>query len=206
MKRFLNISGIISGMVGGGTLLLFFFFLQISLLLSVATGLAGFLGTYLLMYAFKPKDQLGFDAGSTITAEELNRILKEGDDKIKLLQSYATQIGNTVVKQKLGLIVIDVKDIFGNIKKDPKNVKYAKQFLSYYLDTTTNIVKKYTELSSQNIRTPEIQGTLLKAENMLGSIEDAFKEQKARLLRDDVTELDVEIGTLEKTLVAEGLK
>lgn len=206
MKRFLNISGIISGTVGGLILLLFFFFLQVGILFSAITGLGGFVGTYLLIYAFKPKGELSFDAGNSITPEEINQILKDGDEKVKLLQSYTAQIGDAKVKEKLGQITLVVKDIFLTIKKNPKNIRYAKQFISYYLDTTTNIVKKYAELSSQNVRTPEIQATLLKAENMLGSIESAFEDQKARLLRDDVMELDVEIGTLEKTLIAEGLK
>jgi 5-bromo-4-chloroindolyl phosphate hydrolysis protein len=206
MKRFYNIAGIVSGVAGGFILLLFFFFLQVNFVFSAVIGLAGFVGTYLLAYAFKPKNELSFDVRSSITEEEINRTLKDGDEKIKQLQAYTALVGNTTVKEKLGQITMMVKDIFANIKKDPKNIRYAKQFLSYYLDTTINIVKKYAELSAQNIRTPEIQGTLLKAENMLGSIENAFQEQKARLLRDDVMELDVEIGTLEKTLIAEGLK
>ena len=206
MNRFLNISGIISGIVGGFILLLFFLFLQVSFLLSAIIGLAGFIGTWLLIYAFKPKDSLNIDLGNSVTAEELNRTLKDGDEKVKSLQSYLPLISSATVKEKLGQIINIVKDIFNNFKKDPKDIKYAKQFLSYYLDTTIIIVKKYTELSSQNLQTPEIKGTLLKAENMLGSIEKAFEIQKAKLLSDDVMQLDVEIETLEKTFNAEGLK
>ena len=206
MNRFLNISGIIAGIVGGFILLLFFLFLKDSLLLSALVGLAGFVGTWLFIYAFKPKDQLSFDLGNLVTAEELNRTLKEGDEKVRLLQSYSVQVSDATVKERLGQIINIVKDIFNNFKKDPKDIKYAKQFLSYYLDTTILIVKKYTELSSQHLNTPEIQGTLLKAENMLDSIEKAFEKQKAKLLNDDVMNLDVEIETLEKTFSAEGLK
>lgn len=206
MNRFLNISGIISGIVGGFILLLFFLFLKDSLLFSALVGLAGFIGTWLFIYAFKPKDQLSFDLGNLVTAEELNRTLREGDEKVKLLQSYSVQVSDATVKEKIGQITGVVKDIFNNFKKDPKDIKYAKQFLSYYLDTTILIVKKYAELSSQHLNTPEIQGTLLKAENMLDSIEKAFEKQKAKLLNDDVMNLDVEIETLEKTFSAEGLK
>jgi 5-bromo-4-chloroindolyl phosphate hydrolysis protein len=206
MKRFLNITGIVSGIAGGGVLLLFFLVLHIGLLISAITGVAGYIGTYLVIYAFKPKSEISFSIANGVTAEELNRILKDGDEKVRQLQFYAAQVRNLSVKQKLGQITNIVKDIFNNFKKDPKDIKYAKQFLAYYLDTTIKIVKKYTELSSQNVHTPEIQGTLIKAENMLGSIEKAFEIQKARLLRDDVMDLDVEIETLEKTFIAEDLK
>jgi 5-bromo-4-chloroindolyl phosphate hydrolysis protein len=205
MKSFLNISGAISGIVGGFTLLLFFLFLQSTLLVSAIIGIAGFTGTYLLIYAFKPKTELSFGLGSGVTPEDLDRILKEGDKKVQLLQSYSSQVSDATVKQKLAQIINVIKDILNNFKRDPKGVKYAKQFLSYYLDTTIYIVKKYAELSAQNLHTPEIQSTLLKAENMLNSIEKAFEMQKAKLLSDDVMQLDVEIETLEKTFNAEGL-
>jgi len=206
MNRFLNISGIASGMVGGFILLLFFFFLNDSFFISGMVGIAGFIGTYILIYAFKPKFELSFDPVNSVTEEELNRTLKEGDEKVKLLQSYSTQFSDTAAKEKLEQIINIVKDIFNNFKKDPKGIKYARQFLSYYLDTTIIIVKKYTELSAQNLHTPEIQATLLKATNMLDSIEKAFEIQKAKLLSNDVMNLDVEIETLEKTFNAEGLK
>ena len=206
MKRFLNITGIVSGMAGGAILLLFFVFLHISILISAITGIAGFVGTYLVLYSFKPKEEVLLGLGNELAPEELNRILKEGSEKVKLLQLYSTQVRDATVKQKILQITNMVEDIFGAFKKDPKEIKYARQFLSYYLDTTVKIIKKYTELSAQNVRTPEIQSTLLKAEGMLGSIEKAFEIQKTRLLRDDVMDLDVEIETLEKTFVAEDLK
>lgn len=206
MNRFYNISGIVSGLVGGMVLLLFFFFLHNSVLVSLVSGLIGFGGTYTVLYAFKPKDDLYIDLGNPVTAEELSRTLKQGDDQIKQLKYYESQVADRDVKEKLDRITGTVRDIFSIFKKDPKDIKQARQFLSYYLDTTIKIVKKYSELSAQRVNSPQMKLTLGKAENMLDSIAIAFDKQKEKLLSDDVMDLDVEIQTLEKTFNAEDLK
>lgn len=206
MRNFSNIAGVLSGVMGGGLFLAFFFFIQMSLLPSLLLGLAGFGGAYLFIYAFRPKPRIEFNIGEGITPQLLETTMKEGGEKIGVLIDCAKNINNPLVREKIGRIVDVIKRIFTNFEKDPKDIKQAKQFLSYYLDTSIKIVKKYRDLSAQNVRSPEIAATLSKAELMLDSIEKAFEKQHARLLRDDVMDLDTEIETLEKTFNAEDLK
>jgi 5-bromo-4-chloroindolyl phosphate hydrolysis protein len=205
-KWYSNITGVVSGLVGGGLLLFLYFSMQINPLVAGLLGIIGFIGTYLFLNALKPTTEFTFEPGSELTAELLESTLNEGHEKIKILIQYANRINNQNVRAKILEIVEIVKKIFENFKKNPKDVKNAKQFLAYYFDTCIKIVKKYSELSSQNVRSPEIEKTLLKAENMLNSIEKAFEKQQAKLLRDDVMDLDVEIETLERTFSAEDLK
>ncbi|HXO74435.1 MAG TPA: 5-bromo-4-chloroindolyl phosphate hydrolysis family protein [Puia sp.] len=206
MRNFSNIAGVLSGITGGGLFLVFFFFIQLSLLPSLLLGLAGFGGAYLFVYAFRPKPRIEFNIGDGITPQLLETTMKEGGEKIGVLIDCAKNISNPLVREKIGRIVDVIKRIFTNFEKDPKDIKQAKQFLSYYLDTSIKIVKKYRDLSAQNVRSPEIAATLSKAELMLDSIEKAFEKQHARLLRDDAMDLDTEIETLEKTFNAEDLK
>jgi 5-bromo-4-chloroindolyl phosphate hydrolysis protein len=206
MNRFNNLSGIVSGLAGGFVLLMFFFILHNTIMISLISGLTGFVGTYTLLQAFRPKDELRIGLGNQVTAEELNRTLKQGDEQIRQLQFYESQVSDPEVKEKLDKITGTVRDIFVIFKKDPKDIKNARQFLSYYLDTTIKIVQKYSALSAQHINSPQMKNTLLKAENMLDSIAVAFEKQKEKLLSNDVMDLDVEIQTLEKTFNAEDLK
>ncbi len=206
MRNFSNIVGALSGIIGVGLFLVFFFFIQMSLLPSLLLGLAGFGGAYLFVYAFRPKPRIEFNIGEGITPQLLEATMKEGGEKIGVLVDCAKNISNPLVREKIGRIVDVIKGIFTNFEKDPKDIKQAKQFLSYYLDTSIKIVKKYRDLSAQNVRSPEIAATLSKAELMLDSIEKAFEKQHARLLRDDAMDLDTEIETLEKTFNAEDLK
>ena len=206
MNRFYNIAGTVSGIIGACVLLALFLSQQMGLMMSIVLGACAFSGTYILISAFKPKNVLTFEAPEDVTPQLLESTLKDGEAKIKLLVQYASGIADLSVRKKVMDISAVIRNIYDNFKKDPKEIKYAKQFLSYYFDTTIKIVKKYVELSSQNLHDPAIQKTLLKAENMLGSIETAFEKQQAKLLSNDVMDLDVEIETLEKTFNAEDLK
>ncbi len=205
MRRFSNITGVLSGITGGGLFLLFFFFIHLDLIPSLLLGLAGFGGAYIFMYAFRPRPRIEFKTEG-ITPQLYETTMKEGGEKIRLLADYAKTIRNPEVGMKISRIIEVIKKIYANFEKDPKDIRSAKQFLSYYLDTSITIVRKYRDLSSQNVRSTEIANTLSKAEVMLDSIEKAFIKQHARLLRDDAMDLDVEIETLEKTFNAEDLK
>ncbi len=205
MRNFSNIAGLLSGVIGGGGFLVFFFLIQFPLLPSLLLGLGAFGGTYLFIYAFRPKPRIQFDIGQGITPELLETTMKEGGEKVKTLLDCANDIKDPAVKAKIARIVDVIKRIFENFQKDPKDIRQARQFLSYYLDTTIKIVKRYRDLSTQNVRSPDIAATLAKAELMLDSIQKAFEKQQARLLRDDAMELDTDIQTLEKTFNAEDL-
>ncbi len=206
MRTFSNIAGLFAGLVGGAGFLILFFAVQFPLVPSLLLAFAGFGGAYLFIYAFRPKPRIQFDIGSGITPELLETTMKEGGEKVKALIDCSQDIKDPTIRAKVARIIDVIKRIFANFEKDPKDIKQAKQFLSYYLDTSIKIVRKYRDLSVQNVRSPEIAATLAKAELMLDSIEKAFEKQHARLLRDDVMDLDTEIQTLEKTFNAEDLK
>lgn len=205
MRNFSNIAGLLSGAIGGGGFLLLFFFLQFPLVPSLLLGLAGFGGAYLCIYAFRPKPRISFELGEGITPQLLETTMKEGGEKVRALVDCSNDIKDPAIRAKIARIIDVIKRIFADFERDPKDIKQAKQFLSYYLDTSIKIVRKYRDLSTQNVRSPDIAATLAKAELMLDSIEKAFEKQLARLLRDDIMDLDTEIKTLERTFNAEDL-
>ena len=206
MRTFNNIAGFLAGLIGGAGFLILFFVIQFPILPTLLLALAGFGGIYLFLYAFRPKPRIQFDIGAGVTPQLLESTMKEGGEKIKALVDCSKDIKDPGVRAKVARIVDVIKRIFANFEKDPKDIKQAKQFLNYYLDTSITIVRKYRDLSAQNVRSPEIAATLAKAELMLDSIEKAFEKQHARLLRDDAMDLDTEIQTLEQTFNAEDLK
>lgn len=206
MRTFNNIAGLFSGLIGGAGFLLLFFVIQFPLVPSLLLGLAGFGGVYIFFYAFRPRTRIQFDIGAGVTPQLLETTMKDGGEKVKALIDCAKEIKDPAVRAKIARIIDVIKRIFANFEKDPKDIKQARQFLAYYLDTSIKIVRKYRDLSAQNVRSPEIASTLAKAELMLDSIEKAFEKQHARLLRDDAMDLDTEIQTLEQTFNAEDLK
>ncbi|MEI6681532.1 MAG: 5-bromo-4-chloroindolyl phosphate hydrolysis family protein [Bacteroidota bacterium] len=206
MKKFTTVAGIISGIAAGLVMLGLFFLFHFSLVITAIITFATFLGIYVILFALRPKDQFAILPGNGITAEKVETVLRESEEKIRELERLAKQIRNENIRARIYHIITVVKKIYENIRKDPEKMKIARQFLSYYFDTSINIVKKYSQLSLQDVQSPEISKALLKAEDMLTSIDTAFDKQLAKLLSNDVMDLDVEIETLEKTFQAEDLK
>ena len=198
-------SGIIAGIVGAVFLLLSFLFFHFQILISIILGVSGYVGSILILSSLKSDAQLEIIFGD-VTPELLESTLKDGREKIKLLQSYVAKIKEPTVVKQVDHIIDVINRIFENFKKDPKDIKAAKQFLSYYFDSTLKIVNMYVDLSMQKVHTKEIEVTLSKAENMLNSIAQAYEKLLTKLLEDDIMNLDVEIETLEKTFKAENLK
>lgn len=206
MRTFTNIAGLLSGLIGGAGFLILFFAIRFPLVPALLLSLAGFGGVYIFFYTFRPRPRIQFDIGAGITPELLETTMKDGGEKVKALIDCSKDIKDPNIRIKIARIIEVIKRISANFEKDPKDIKQAKQFLSYYLDTSITIVRKYRDLSLQNVRSPEIASSLAKAELMLDSIEKAFEKQHTRLLRDDAMDLDAEIQTLERTFNAEDLK
>ena len=205
MKKFTVIAGVIAGITAGFVLLGFYFLLNFSIIITLILSLATYFGIYSILFALRPKSSFSPDLTSGINYEMLQTVLRESEEKINELQKLAKQIKSEQVQAKIYHIIMIVKKIYENIKKDPEKMKIARQFLSYYFDTSIRIINKYYQLSVQDVKSPEISNALLKAENMLTSIDTAFDKQLAKLLSNDVMDLDVEIETLEKTFKAEDL-
>jgi 5-bromo-4-chloroindolyl phosphate hydrolysis protein len=198
------VAGILAGFAGGITIIVTFLVFQFLFVLSMVLGLACYIGVYLILTSMKPKVELDLSYEG-VTPELLQSTLKDGNDKLALLRVYASQIKNPGVVGQLTHIIEIINRIFENFKKDPKDIKASKQFLTYYFDSTIKIVKMYVELSTQSARTPEIEKTLLRTEDMLNSIGVAFEKLLTKLLASDIMNLDVEIETLDKTFKAENL-
>jgi 5-bromo-4-chloroindolyl phosphate hydrolysis protein len=193
---------IIFGIIGGGVFLGFLFILKFNFFIALGLGGAAFIASSILFS--KNKDiEIVVDG---ITREKYNEILESGSKKLKIMKGYLTQVNNAEVKEKIRQIGDVVEKIFDDLKKDPKDVKAAREFLNYYLDTTINIINRYIDISNRNIQTAKIKETLTRVEGLLDTIKQAFEKQLAKLLNDDLLDLDTEIKVLEQTMKVEGME
>jgi 5-bromo-4-chloroindolyl phosphate hydrolysis protein len=197
---------ILPGIIGGAVFIFFAFILGIggfSLLdffISLGLGVAAFVGSGFLFPTANKNLEIVVDG---ITKEKYNEILSQGQAKLKILGSFITQAKDVEVKKKIKEISDVVEKIFEDIQKDPKDIKPAREFLTYYLDTTINILTRYTDISSQGIRSKKIDDMLAKVEGLLDAIKQAFEKQLEKLLSDDILDLDSDLKVLEQTIKTE---
>lgn len=136
---------------------------------------------------------------------DLESSLAEGRRKLAEIEALRKQVRDRAVAAKIDSIEETIRKILAEIKRDPGDLKTARQFLSYYLDATITILAKYVKLSAQGVDDQGIRNSLARTGAMLDTIGAAFEKQLARLLTNDVMDLDTELSLLEKTIKLEGL-
>ncbi len=125
--------------------------------------------------------------------------------KLEEIESSALQVNKIEIQHKIRRICALGYKILDEIKTRPNSIKISKQFLNYYIDATGTIVSKYAGLQSNKEFVPSAYASLDKAEEVLGTVELAFKKQLEKLYDNDVMDLDIELSVLAKTIKSEGL-
>jgi 5-bromo-4-chloroindolyl phosphate hydrolysis protein len=140
-----------------------------------------------------------------VSDRHLRETLEEGAARLQELEKYAQMIGDRSIRGKVDAIRDVAAKIYENFRKDPKDIKAARQFLSYHFDAAVKIIRRYVDLSSRSSNSADIAATLKKVESLLDVIRKAFEKQLDILLRDDVLDLETEIKLMENTIRMEGL-
>lgn len=193
---------ILAGIIGGAVFVLFYFVLMPDrLVVSIAAAVAGFLAGRLV---FAPPRPLSMSIGG-VSEAQLKEALEKGRGKLSTLERASARIDAPRVKQKAARICETVRKILDDIKEDPADLRPARKFLGYYLDSTIKIVERYNDLAAKGVNDPDVQASLAKVESSLTTIQAAFEKQLAQLLQNDVMDLDTELEVLEKTIKMEGL-
>ncbi|MBP7584754.1 MAG: 5-bromo-4-chloroindolyl phosphate hydrolysis family protein [Spirochaetes bacterium] len=203
MKRILQL--VASVVLGSAVFLFFHSLVEAGLLVSTIFGIATLLGGALL---FSPKkldpEFKRLTEVYGITPETVEKVVKKGMKKVRVMRKYAAEIEKEPVRACVERIATHTESIFLDFKTDPKDLKAARLFLNNYLDSTTNIIGQYIELSHQGKGTAN-EETIRKAEEVLTTIEKAFEKQLAKLYDDDFLDLDAEISVIKKSMKMEGV-
>lgn len=193
---------IISVLISSGVYSVLFFVVDAGVLISLLLGGTAFAGGALL---FSPEkidplfEELAKEHG--LTPAQLKKILKNGKEKIRILRQYAENINEPSIKTEINKTAGTAEKIFQNFSRDPKDIKAARQFITYYLDAAINVIKQYCELSDN---APDKKDLQVRVTELLKTISKSFDQQLKKLYEDDFLNLSVEMKVLEKTLKSEG--
>jgi 5-bromo-4-chloroindolyl phosphate hydrolysis protein len=201
-RRGLSVTAnVLAGLLGGGLFLVLWLLLGVPLVWSLAAGAAGW-GAGLLVFRRRPAVEVALDGA---TREMRLAALREGTDKLADIRRTVSRIADPRVRGKGDAVCTVVQNILEDLRKDPGDIRSARQFLSYYLDATGRIFTRYVELADTGLATADIASSMRRVEQTMDTMRSAFEKQHARLLEHDVLDLDSEIALLENTLRLEGL-
>ena len=196
------LAGVLAGVLGGGAFLVFWLLFGVPLVPSLLIGAVGY-GAGLLVFR---RSARSIDVAIPgVSREMITTALHEGEQKVAELKALSPRLSDGSVRARFDAIVAAAGSILEDLRKNPKDIRAARQFLTYYLETTIKIVTRYADLAEKKLDSADIQESLRKVEAMLDMIRAAFEKQHARLLEDDVMDLDAEMSLLQQTIQMEGL-
>ena len=195
-----NNQGILSGIIASALFLTLLFGLKAGLIVSVLAGGA----TYVLFAFLILKKRVVRIVAEGITQEDVDAALAEGNEKVRGLEAQLTSVKDESVASPVRQIVTVAKAIYADIRKEPKNIKQARKFITYYMDTAGYIVGRYLEISQDKSYVENGDALIQKVAGTLENLAAAFVKMKSKLMQNDLFELDTEIKVLEQTIKSEG--
>ncbi|MEM8915526.1 MAG: 5-bromo-4-chloroindolyl phosphate hydrolysis family protein [Pseudomonadota bacterium] len=167
---------------------------------AAALAVAALVG-HTLAYGLDPRKSKGEIAGHGFTPDEVAEAVDEALGKIDAIEKSARSIKVREFTARLNSICGIARSVVTNIEKDPGDLRRARRFLNIYLDSARQVTEKYAK-THKDLDDAELEHNF---RDLLVNMENAFEEQRDRLLRNDKLDLDVEIEVLSDQLRREGI-
>ena len=171
-----------------------------SLWMAAAFALGAFLGMY-LTYGFDPRPRKTVAASGAYSADEIIETLDNAKKIITRIEQANGRIHNHDFNSRIQRICEVAGNILTMLEEDPRDIRRARKFLNVYLDGARQVTEGYAD-THRYVRDDMLEQNF---RNVLDTIEQVFKEQKEKLLENDVFDLDVQIEVLQKQLKREGV-
>jgi len=171
-----------------------------SFLVAMAFGVGSFLGMW-LCYGFDPRPPKMVADGHGYTVDEISKTIEDAENVILSIENANNKIHNLEFNTRIDRICETARNILDELEANPSAIRRTRKFLLVYLDSTSKVTNGYANTHLQ-ADIPELEQNF---RNVLDSIESVFKDQKAKLLQEDLFDLDVQIEVLTKQLKHEGI-
>ncbi|NLE25294.1 MAG: hypothetical protein GX625_08120 [Clostridiaceae bacterium] len=184
----------IMSIVAGAAVFAVLLFLLRTLTVPLIAGVLGWL-VVILFFSKKEKDETIIVEG--MTRSDIEETIKKGRKLTAGMRQAIKSLSQLEVSKEVEDLCRIAESMFDLLKKDPKDIRIVKQFITYYLEPTHKIIIKYVELATTRPMPADAIETLERTEKSLKGIRTTFLQQKEKMLANDVIDLDTEIKVFE---------
>lgn len=159
-------------------------------------------GGCLLSYGLDPKVQSVTPAGDAGEAEEAAEVLREAYGRLDRITAAGQVLTASEFRERLARITALAQDILKLVEADPADLRRTRKFIKVYLDGAERVTEQYAR-THQYAHSPDLERNF---RELLTHLEAVCREQHEKLIRHEVTDLDVEIEVLTARLRQEGVR
>ena len=164
----------------------------------------GVLGTVLHFASFGP-DPLrskGMEGIDSFQQDRVARAVGEAEKHLTAMKDAMLRASDRPMELRVDNFIDTVRTMFRTIEEDPRDLTAARKYLSVYLMGARDATIKYADIWA---RSRDAQARKDYAQ-LLDDLEGHFANQTQAFLRDDRSDLNVEIEVLRDRLAREGIK
>ncbi len=137
--------------------------------------------------------------------QELQTMLREGQEYIRKLHELNDLIEGEVISEKLYRMENLLKEIFERLEEDPSQMAQMHRLMNYYLPTTVKLLQGYEEFDGVSSPGEEIIAAKAEIERTVDIINGAFEELLNKLFQATVFDVTTDAQVLKTMLAKEGL-
>lgn len=155
------------------------------------------------------KDKIIYEEAPSTPAdtgdEEINKLINKGREQLGQLALISKEIKNEKLKVQISEQIGYGEKIFDYISKNTNQARQIKTFMDYYLPTTVELLENYKYLEEQDVRGENIEKSMVKIEEIMDMVVDAFSKQLDNLFANKAIDIVSEVNVMKRIIESEGL-
>jgi hypothetical protein len=172
-----------------------------SILNAVIFGALG-VGLHLAAFGPDPLRNKGAEGVDEFQTDRVARAVGEAEKHLNAMREAIARIRDRRVEARLDQFIATARDMFRTVEDDPRDLTSARKYLGVYLLGARDATTKFVDI---HLRDPQ-GGALADYETLRDDLEANFAAKPKQVLKDDRSDLDVEIEVLRERLAREGVR
>lgn len=170
----------------------------------VGSVILGVLGGVLHGAAFglDPMKAKGVDEHGSFQTDRVAKIVDEAEAHLTEMRASIDGLRDRKLSDRADRFIAAARKMCRTVEDDPRELTGARRYLGVYLLGARDASAKFAEIYAKS-RNEDARGEY---ETLLDDLESSFAARTEKMLLDDKSDLDIEIGVLRERLEREGVK
>jgi 5-bromo-4-chloroindolyl phosphate hydrolysis protein len=154
-----------------------------------------------IAFGLDPMRKKGFEGADAFESDRVARAIDRAEAMVREIIEASRRIGDRMLEGRVERLCGQAREVFRTVEADPRDLPRARRFLSVYLMGLRDATQKFADIWGRS-RDPKARTDY---EALLADLETSFAAHRTDLLRDDRSDLDIEIEVLRERLRQDGL-
>ncbi len=155
---------------------------------------------FLAAFGLDPMRKKGMEGINEFESARVAKAVEKAEKIIAQITDAAARIGDRQIESQVTDLVSAAGEMLRVVEDDPRDLTSARKFMTVYLMGARDATVKFADIYSRNRN----QDARNEYQNLLKDLKTSFEGKKEALLKDDHSDLDVEIEVLRERLKREG--